>query len=337
MYRIKLNDILRNFPLILAGLLIGLGMIELGLRAIGYYPKALIPPYLYENHPRTWWTLRPNFSAEINTPEGRVRYQINSQGIRAPHDFDSHDGHNLKRLFIIGDSATFGWGVNEEYTFPRIMNDSFARQEIPVEVINLGVPGFGTMHSYERLLEGSSLLGNPDYVIYAFSVNDPTDNISGRKVVVDGIRIDEHRPYKTLLSEIARIYQRFRFFSLLIDSYYDNLGNPRNLKWTQLKSTHTSIENREDFLATREYLLKVTDWTKKNDIGFLVLITSQSEYSEPLIKILQASKIPVITAEDIFTRFNTGHRSTLLIQGHWNENGHQFIAAGLLDEFQKLW
>ena len=41
----------------------------------------------------------------------------------------------------------------------------------------------------------------------------------------------QHRPYKFLLSEIARIYQRFRFLSLLIDSYYDNLGKSTQFKW----------------------------------------------------------------------------------------------------------
>src|SRR5262245_11864853 len=141
------NDLL----LIPIGLLIGLGIIEVGMRLIGFYPKVLIPPYLYENHSTTWWTLRPNFMADIDTPDGQVTYQINSQGIRAPYNFDPDNTHNLKRLFVIGDSLTFGWGVNEENTFPRILNDAMAREGIHLEVVNLGVPGFGTMHSYERL------------------------------------------------------------------------------------------------------------------------------------------------------------------------------------------
>jgi hypothetical protein len=315
--------------LILIGLLIGLGIIEVGIRLIGYYPKVLIPPNLYENHPRTWWTLRPNFAAKIDTPDGQVTYQINSQGIRASHDFDPHNKQNLKRLFIIGDSLTFGWGVNEEHTFPRIMNDALARQGISLEVVNLGVPGFGTMHSYERLLEYSSLLGKSNYVVYAFVSNDPVDNISGKKVVVDGIRIDEHMPNKVLLSKMAHVYQRVRFFSVLVDFYYDNFANPRYLKRQQLQSTHSRIENRADFLATSEYLLKIIDWTKRNDIEFFVLITGYSEYSEPLIETLQAHEIPVIIAEEIFSRFNVDNRPVFLIDRHWNKDGHQFIAAGL--------
>lgn len=315
--------------LILVGIFIGLGIIEVGLRLIGYYPKVLIPPYLYENHPTTWWTLRPNFAAEINTPDGKVTYQINSQGIRAGHDFDPHNKNNLKRLFIIGDSATFGWGLNEEYTFPRVMNDSFARQEIPVEVINLGVPGFGTMHSYERLLEYSRLLGKPHYVIYAFCSNDPIDNISGKKVVVDGIRIDEHMPIKFLLSEISHLYSRLRSFSIVVDFFYDDFVNPRYLKGQELGNTHTRIENRADFLATSKYLIKLIDWTKQNDVEFFVLITGYSEYSEPLIETLQGHEIPVITAEEIFSRFNADDERLFLIDRHWNESGHQFIAAGL--------
>ena len=337
MYRIKLRSVLQNFLLILAILFVGLGMTELSLRLIDYYPRVLIPPYLYENHPRTWWTLRPNFSAEIDTPDGHVIYQINSQGIRAPYDFDPRSEYTLRCLFIVGDSATFGWGVNEEYTFPRVLNDSLARQEIPVEVINFGVPGFGTMHSYERLLEYSSFLGRPNYVIYAFSANDPIDNISGKKVVVNGIRIDEHRPNKALLSQIALVYHQVRVVSWLFDFYYNRFGNPRNLKKAQLESTHTSVENREDFLLTLKYLLKIIHWTNQNNVALLVLITSYSEYSAPLIEMLSVNEIPVITSEDIFAQFNTDHRSTRLIDGHWNENGHQFIAAGLETLIVQRW
>jgi hypothetical protein len=329
----KLVRIVLNLSLVVVSLLLAFVMVEGSLRIAAYFPVVLMPPYLFANHPSIGWTLRPNFSATINTPEGPVAYAVNSQGIRAPHDFSRNPGPLLRRVFIIGDSFPFGTSVNEEYTFPRLLNDRMKSRHLLMEFINLGVPGFGTIHSYERLLEYSDMLGVPHTVIYVFCPNDPVDNVAGKREVVNGIRIDSHRRNKFLLSYIAKGYNEIRLIALLVDFYYSHFENLRKFKRQELIRQDIDVEDREDFILSTRYLSKMISWAEQNNVNFLVVTTSHSQYSQPLKKMLIARETPIIEADEIFSEFNVNNEPLFLFDGiHWNKQGHKLVADGI-EEF----
>ena len=323
--------IVQNLSLVLVSISVAFVMVEGYLRIAGYSPVVLMPTYLFDSHPSIGWTLRPNFTSAINTPEGPVTYAVNSQGIRAAYDFSKNRDPSLRRVFIIGDSFTFGTSVNEEYTFPKLLNDRMKSQHLSMEFINLGVPGFGTIHSYERLFEYSYMLGVPNTVIYMFSDYDPVDNIAGKREVVNGIRIDSHRKNKFLLSYIARAYNEIRFVALLLDVYYSYFDNPRKFKRQELMSQTIDVQNREDFVATTRHLSKMISWAEENNVNFLVITTSHSPYSIPLKKMLFDRGIPIIEADDIFSKFNSNDEPLFLLfdRVHWNKHGHELIAKGI--------
>ena len=60
---------------------------------------------------------------------------------------------NASIFSLEGITFTFGWQINEAWSFPRVLAKRLESRNLPVEIINLGVPGFGTLHVYERLLE----------------------------------------------------------------------------------------------------------------------------------------------------------------------------------------
>ncbi|MBF0194151.1 MAG: SGNH/GDSL hydrolase family protein, partial [Magnetococcales bacterium] len=196
------------------------------LRLLNYQQQVLIPPYLYDNHPKSWWTLRPDFKGSIEREAKTVEYNINSQGIRAPNNLPEKSD-DRESVFIIGDSFTFGWGVNEEETFARVLDNKLKKKNLPIDVVNLGIAGYGTKQSYERLLEYSARLGTPDILIYMFCPNDPIDNITGKKVVVDGVRMNANWKYKWLFVQINRAYHVSKLVAFFADFYMQNRGNPR--------------------------------------------------------------------------------------------------------------
>ncbi len=77
------------------------------------------------------------------------------------------------RIVTLGDSSTFGWGVNVEHTYQRLLEDRL-EQHLPgrIEVLNLGIPGHNTRHGL-GMLRHYALQLEPDLLIVSYGANDP--------------------------------------------------------------------------------------------------------------------------------------------------------------------
>lgn len=99
------------------------------------------------------------------------RFQTNSEGWREPTEFSPHPPENTTRILILGDSYTFGTGLNGSDTYPvqfeQIINNGTERYQ----VINAGVQGSG-IHDYCSMLEHRGLRYHPDIVVITFTYYD---------------------------------------------------------------------------------------------------------------------------------------------------------------------
>jgi lysophospholipase L1-like esterase len=76
-----------------------------------------------------------------------------------------------RRILMLGDSITFGWGVRAEETFSKRLQDRFAQAGMDVEVINTGVGNYNTsMEVAYFLAEGQRF--EPDVVVLNYFIND---------------------------------------------------------------------------------------------------------------------------------------------------------------------
>ena len=75
------------------------------------------------------------------TPEFQYVADINSQGFRNK-EFPADKDTSSITIAILGDSFTFGWGVAEEESWPRILENTLRQMGYPVVVMNLAKPGF---------------------------------------------------------------------------------------------------------------------------------------------------------------------------------------------------
>jgi len=153
----------------LGACLLALAAVEGGLR-IGR-PNALstapaLQPHVYSAH--YGWALRPGFADR--TRDGRVVH-INDRGFRGPVPPDSPPG-GRRRVILLGDSVTFGTGVEDSETFAA----GLGRKASGWEVVNLGVSGYGTDQEL-LLLEREGFALRPDAVVLNVCVgNDALDN-----------------------------------------------------------------------------------------------------------------------------------------------------------------
>jgi lysophospholipase L1-like esterase len=101
-------------------------------------------------------------------------YEINARGIRGP-EYPSRPPEGTMRIVCVGDSCTFGEGVDPEDTWPgqleRMLNGG-ADPERGYEVINTGVAGYDLAqklaHTRDKCLDL-----HPGLLILGYSLNDP--------------------------------------------------------------------------------------------------------------------------------------------------------------------
>jgi lysophospholipase L1-like esterase len=97
-----------------------------------------------------------------------VDVATNSDGFR---DLDYPVERNgAHRMIVLGDSLTFGWGVDFEKTFSRVLERRL-NSSAPVEVINFGAGNYNTQQEVNLLID-KGLKYQPDHVVLFYFIND---------------------------------------------------------------------------------------------------------------------------------------------------------------------
>jgi hypothetical protein len=144
--------------------------VELGLRVFwsGFYLKDAQP--IAERDAVRGWRNRPNVVVEYGKPEFHVKISQNNWGFRGrPLE---HAKGSKQRVLVLGDSFTYGIGVEDDQTFSARLE----QLEPELEVINTGANGYGTGQEL-ILLRDEGLAFDPDIVILAFFWNDLANNV----------------------------------------------------------------------------------------------------------------------------------------------------------------
>ena len=144
-------------------------------------------PYTVDR--RLFWRLKPGYEADLYNflsplvmdPELRKRglyararfhLQVNRRGFNGP-PFSEAKAPGVFRIVCIGDSNTFGWGVDPEENYPAVLGGLLrgTPDGKKVEVLNLGVPGYSSLQG--RVFVEEVVCGlDPDLVIAEYGFND---------------------------------------------------------------------------------------------------------------------------------------------------------------------
>lgn len=119
------------------------------------------------------FSLFPN-AKRINTVEetgAKWSYAINSSGFRGPEFGDK--GLGSQKIAYIGDSFTFGWGVNQDELYPIYLEEELEKEpyNLKINTYNFGVPGYNTFHQLHQLTSITKEY-ELDLVILGFVLND---------------------------------------------------------------------------------------------------------------------------------------------------------------------
>ncbi len=134
--------------------------------------------YLWDRE--LFYRLRPGLDLPLTDitapPEVRPRTRwilhTNSKGLNA-REVTYEKPRGTFRIVALGDSSTFGWGVNTDEIYPHVLEETL-RERHPgagVEVVNLGVCGYSSFQGL-ILLEREALRYDPDVVTLSYGSND---------------------------------------------------------------------------------------------------------------------------------------------------------------------
>ena len=142
---------------------------ETGCRLAGYRGVEQ-----YRPDEEVGWVLAPG-QATV-TSVGRLPVRINAEGFRDDSLITPKPAGTV-RIFALGASSTYGWGVRQEETYhqvlERMLNDSAraAGSRARFEVVNAGVIGYNLWQA-ERLMRRIAGRYQPDGFIVAYTFND---------------------------------------------------------------------------------------------------------------------------------------------------------------------
>jgi lysophospholipase L1-like esterase len=159
-----------------AGTIVALGLGELVVSWIAPQPVWIQPPHLYVPDPPARYRLNANVDGRMtDRTEYAIRIVTNAQGVRITPQEATPAGRP-PRVLALGDSFTFGVGVEEEETWIERLRAHLAESGVAIETINGGVPGYGAKDEV-ALFERHLLQFKPDLVILAaYMANDMLDS-----------------------------------------------------------------------------------------------------------------------------------------------------------------
>jgi lysophospholipase L1-like esterase len=314
------------------------------------------PPGMYTADPEVGYVLTPGYEGYVTRPEYRARFNIDQSGLRgaAPRPRQS----NTFRILVLGDSQAWGFGVNDEDTFSVRLENLLAEHyaQLDVQVLNGGVPGYGTADELAFLRSRGEAL-QPDLVIVQFlSVNDMQENRAPARTwatIRDGMLTIRDTAAANDPAKLQPLWlqakQWLKGNSHLASLLFDTMGyigtragvlGPVDALWGE------DFAEEDVHLAT-DLLAQIAQTAADLGARSLFLYTTGQaqviqETYEPLRSLsvvenaARAAGVPWLDATERLRRRSDRYELYHPRDGHWTPAGHQAIAEILADEIINL-
>ncbi len=234
-------------------------VIELGCRFLEPGPIRFVDEWPYIPDETLGQLHQPGF-------EGSWRgshFGINSLGHRGPEPMDASTP-GVYRVLCLGSALTYGAGVDDEDSWPRLLEEQLAARmpEREVEVLNLGVSGWTSEHYIEAWRRfGVDLV--PDLVILEWSLHD----LPGMRELLVEEFTSELEPSDGLFAQLGRsaVARHFR-------AEWRHRG--REERWEELRTeVSVALEDwrREGGSSLREGIAELTGEIRAKDASPVLL------------------------------------------------------------------
>jgi hypothetical protein len=356
---------MKNIGLTLFSIIFVLFICELSLRLGGwkvviFYPLA----GFHQFDADLGWLQIPKHEASFRGRDFNVRIRSNSLGFRdTEYQFSHHPG--MKRIIVLGDSYTWGWGVEQEEIFCKVAERGMKNTEF----INFGQNAYGTAQEY-LLFKKLGIKFSPDLAVVAFFYNDIYDNYSdslkrplfrleGGNLVLKNrpkpLSID--RKINQFLQKNFLVYNFIDYRFAMLKQLLEPSGTAK--RFADCFYVNYSERTKAAWDLTKTLLIKTDEVTHHRLLIMYIPTRIQVEH-ETYQRILIASnvdekKIDVLSPNKILKRFSEDHGIPFLDltpyfrraheknipiyfkhDGHLTKEAHELAGQKLREKVEKL-
>jgi lysophospholipase L1-like esterase len=263
---------------VLAGLCVAVLLAE-GVLRVFWPQRSDVTLGMFREDPHAGYSLRPDYRNEVRLPEYRVHIRVDEEGYRVPDAGPEASSPGASRLLAIGDSFTFGVGVEAEEAYPARLAAELGDADPGWVVRNGGVGGYGPLRS-ARLLRGRQAAWHPDVVVHLlYAGNDLEDprpdswlenpKVKGGRLVSPG-----RHPLRSLRLFLRTRSHLYAFLRDRLHGLYLASGLAERSHYLERvgRSEWPERIREVSWPAGRESLAEIRDWCEENDVRYLVAI-----------------------------------------------------------------
>jgi len=259
-----------------------------------------------------------------------VEIRRNSWGFRE-REFDLAKPEGVYRIAVVGDSITFGQGVEEENRFTNLLEKRLNDQNGEYEVLNFGRPGAETVDHLD-ILNDPVLKTESDFILLQWFTNDfEGRDKSGRPNPPISVA-SEIRHHSALFTVIDIYLRRIQPELGWVDSYQDYMlarfGDP----------------NSPSSLAAEQALQEFVNITKEQELplGIVLYInhTRLEILEERVLELCERESIMCLHLGSIWEPYGEISPPQLWagpLDPHPGALAHSLIADRLMDTYGEVW
>lgn len=364
--RHRLRFVVSRVGLILFGLLAGLALAEVALRAFPMPNRFVLTQQLndlWESDDELLLHLKPNLHVRITGhPEFNFAVNTNADGLRD----DTSTGDQY--IAAIGDSFTFGFGVEAQAAWPAQLEALSGRP-----VANLGWAGWSS-YVYPAAIRRHAIPLHTRLWLWAFFVNDLPDSAGAEAFVMSGQRDykawSNQSNYTAIMSSFPYNLRTAQLLAAVFNPnlfYLPNSGNAvyddgkMRLRYSHYPwemSNPADPQVKRGWELTENALLEAQRLASDNQAQLIVLFVPSREhvywpYLQAVMKDVDIRQLDDVEARlaqfcqrhaIAYLNLLAGFREAALQgqvlyfpnDGHWNTDGHQLAAHLIYTYLQGL-
>jgi len=251
----------------------------------------------------------------------------NSHGMRSPEPVSRREG--TYRIAVVGDSYTFGFGVDLTYTYPQQLQAELNRRRSGTrfEVLNYGVGGYSARD--EALVVKHKVIPmDPDLLIVGYNLNDP--EITPLQPAHARYQTVEWWQYSHLLRLVAKTEHRIEIMRFGGGNYYRALhAHPE--KWQSVLDAFDSIASsvRRTSIEAVLVIFPITPTTNWGRYRYEAL-------HRQVASAARAAGFHVVDLLDEFRKRTPGTLRLSKSDDHPTKSAHRIVALEIYEELDGL-